>query len=346
VGLAITAIAFTRRSVVRPIEQLASGVHRVKAGELKEQVPVLGTGEIAELATAFNDMEASLLDVRRQRQALLQGLERQVQERTAALEKAQERLVQTEKLSSLGRLSASIAHEINNPLAGILTFAKLLIRSLDEGAPNDEQRAKSIRHLRLIEQETQRCTSIVRGLLDFARERELKLTDTDVNAAVAEALVLIRNQVALQNITLDQDLAPLPAVQADFGQIRQALLNVLINACDAMVQGGRLGVRTRALDDGTIQAEITDTGVGIPPEHLKHVLDPFFTTKQKGTGLGLSVVYGIIERHGGSIRIDSTVGSGTTVVFTLPPARADAAEAVSSCPSPSRGSATPTSPTA
>jgi two-component system NtrC family sensor kinase len=334
-GLAITAILFTRRKLVHPIEQLASGVNRVKLGELKEQVPVLGTGEIAELAVAFNEMEGALLDVRRQRLALLDSLERQVQERTAALEKAQERLVQTEKLSSLGRLAASVAHEINNPLAGILTFAKLLVRSLEEGPPDDAVRAKLVRNLKLIEQETQRCTAIVRGLLDFARERPLDLANVDVNVAVGEALFLVRNQIALQNITLEHTRGDLPAIQADLGQIRQALLNIIINACDAMPNGGTLKVATVPAADGSVDVRIADTGVGISPDHLKRVLDPFFTTKEKGTGLGLSVVYGIIERHGGSLRIDSTVGEGTTVTITLPAAYAQAAEAT--CPSLSPG---------
>ena len=334
-GLAITAILFTRRELVHPIEQLNSGVNRVKAGELKKQVPVIGTGEIAELAEAFNEMEGALLEVRRQRQALLDSLERQVGERTAALERAQERLVQTEKLSSLGRLAASVAHEINNPLAGILTFAKLLVRSLEEGPPDDAARAKQVKNLKLIEQETKRCTAIVRGLLDFARERPLDLAATDVNVAVGEALFLVRNQVALQNITLAHTSGTLPSIQADGGQIRQALLNIVINACDAMPGGGTLTVATAPSPDGGVEVRISDTGVGIAPEHLKKVLDPFFTTKEKGTGLGLSVVYGIVERHGGSLKIDSQVGSGTTVTITLPPAHAQAAEAT--CPSSSPG---------
>jgi two-component system NtrC family sensor kinase len=341
-GLAVTAIVFTRRKLVVPIQQLASGVNRVKAGELKEPVPVEGGGEIAELASAFNEMEAALLDVRRQRLALLDSLERQVQERTAALEKAQERLVQTEKLSSLGRLAASVAHEINNPLSGILTFAKLLIRSLQEGTPDAAERARQIQNLKLVEQETRRCTAIVRGLLDFARERPLDLANIDVNAAVDEALVLVRNQVSLQNITLEYTKGTLPPIEADLGQIRQALLNIIINACDAMPNGGTLRITTGTVD-GAVDVRIADTGIGISPEHLKKVFDPFFTTKEKGTGLGLSVVYGIIERHGGSLRIDSAVGAGTTVTITLP-AAAPAQLAEATCPSSSPGLAKAPSP--
>jgi two-component system NtrC family sensor kinase len=333
VGLAVVAIAFTRRQVVRPIAKLAEGVNRVKLGELKEPVEVEGSGEVADLALAFNEMEAALLDIRRQRQALLENLEKQVRERTAALEKAQERMVHTEKMSSLGRLAASIAHEINNPLAGILTYAKLLVRTLEAWGPDDATRQKLVKNLKLVEQETRRCTAIVRGLLDFARERPLETTDFDLNAAVAEALGLIRHQIELQNITLEVESGALPPVHADFGQIRQCLLNVLINGCDAMPGGGTLRVTTRA-GEGVVEARIQDTGVGIPPENLKRVFDPFFTTKTKGTGLGLSVVYGIVEGHGGSLRLESTVGAGTSVTLVLP---AEAKHAEAECPSASPG---------
>ena len=314
-GLAVTSIVFTQRTIVRPVSQLADGVKRVAAGDLKEPVPVTGAGEIAELAVAFNDMEAALLEIRRQRLALLGSLEQQVQDRTAALEQAQEKLIHTEKLSSLGRLSASIAHEINNPLMGILTYAKLIIRTLETDALDDAMRGKLVKHLKLVERETQRCTSIVRNLLDFARERPLKLAEIDINEAVEEALSLIANQVALQNVRLEKALGPLPPMSADFGQIRQALLNVVINACDAMPQGGVLRVTSAAPDATHITVTVQDTGRGISKDHLRKVFDPFFTTREKGTGLGLSVVYGIVQRHGGMLEIDSTVGEGTTVRF-------------------------------
>jgi two-component system NtrC family sensor kinase len=316
-GLGVVSLAFTRRTLVRPLEGLAKGVDRVAAGDLKAPVPVFGTSEIADVARAFNDMVAALLESRQQRRALLDSLEKQVADRTAALEQAQERLVQSEKLSSLGRLAASIAHEINNPLAGILTYSKLLLRTLREGQPDEATREKMLKHLALVERETGRCTAIVRNLLDFARERPLKLTEVDVNAAIREGLFLIKNQVALQNITLEEELGAVPPIEADFGQIRQAVVNILINACDAMPHGGVLRVRS-LLHDRTVEIVVEDTGVGIPPEHLKKVLDPFFTTKEKGTGLGLSVVYGILARHEGKVSIDSAMGRGTTVTLTLP----------------------------
>jgi two-component system NtrC family sensor kinase len=262
-------------------------------------------------------MERSLASANAERDQLLENLERQVQERTAALERAQAQLIQTEKLSSLGKLSASIAHEINNPLAGILTTAKLLIRTLD--GETDARTPFMIKHLRLVQRETERCTAIVRNLLGFARERPLTLGDIDVNAALEEALFLASNQISLQNIVLQRELAPLPVVRADFGQIRQALANLVLNACDAMAHGGTLFVRSASDPvNGMVEITIRDTGHGMPPEVLSKVLDPFFTTKEKGTGLGLSVVYGVVERHGGRLAIDSAVGEGTAVTIRLP----------------------------
>jgi two-component system NtrC family sensor kinase len=343
-GLAVTAIAFTRRQLLNPISRLAAGVNRLKQGDFKEQVAPEGSDEIADLSRAFNDMAAVLSEARRQRLLLLESLEQQVQERTAALERAQAQLMQTEKLSSLGRLSASIAHEINNPLAGILTYAKLLLKTVERDDGSQPSREKQLHQLRLIERETQRCSVIVRGLLDFARERPLSLLSVDVNAAVGEALLLVRNQFGLQNITIDSETTPLPLVEADLGQIRQALLNVLINACEAMPGGGTLRVRTRPTEAGGVAVEVADTGVGIAPDDLGRVLDPFFTTKEMGTGLGLSVVYGIVERHGGALHIDSTVGAGTTVTLTLPASQKPPSE--TECPSASPGSVNTPSPTA
>ena len=310
--------AFTHRLVIHPVRRLVAATKRVRAGTLDEHVPVSGSGEIGVLEESFNEMERSLSAARAERNELLQGLERQVRERTAALERAQAQLIQTEKLSSLGKLSASIAHEINNPLAGILTTAKLLIRTIGE-TPDDPRTASTIRLLTLVQRETERCSAIVRNLLGFARERALTLTDADVNAALDEALFLVANQLALQGIDLQRDLTPVPAVRSDFGQLRQAFANIMINACDAMPEGGTLRVRSAFVAaEGVIAIEIADTGVGISPEQLTKVLDPFFTTKEKGTGLGLSVVYGVVERHGGRLSIESAPGAGTTVTIRLP----------------------------
>jgi two-component system NtrC family sensor kinase len=220
-------------------------------------------------------------------------------------------------MSSLGKLAASVAHEINNPLAGILTYAKLLIRLHEEGELSELARERAVRNLRLVERETERCSAIVRNLLDFARQRVPSLKGIDVSAVVEEALSLLAHRLLMQHVALVKDLAPMPPVMADFGQLRQSFVNIALNACEAMSAGGTLTVTARAVDR-TVHVSIADTGPGIAPEHLSRILDPFFTTKEKGTGLGLSVVYGIIERHGGSLEIESHVGEGTTVIVRLP----------------------------
>jgi two-component system, NtrC family, sensor kinase len=324
-GLAGFVTLLARRSVVSPVTELVSGTQNIAQGDLKRRVPVRAHDEIGQLAESFNEMAAALAKARQERLQLLESLEQQVQDRTAALARATDRMIVSEKLSSLGRLAASVAHEINNPLAGILTYAKLLIRTLEDPGVPDREREAALKRLRLIERETERCSAIVRHLLDFARERPLTITEVSVNAALEEALTLVAHQAKLQDIDLVKELGDIPLVSADFGQLRQAFVNIIINACDAMSRGGRLTIRTvHAAAAPRVQVVVSDTGTGIPAPIRSKVLDPFFTTKEKGTGLGLSVVYGIVERHGGTLEIESEEGAGTTVTIGLPVVHSDA----------------------
>ncbi len=321
-GLVLLAAAagfVAHRRVVRPLAEIVGGTHLVAEGDLRHRLPVHDGDEIGLLAKSFNAMTDSLAEARAQRQALLESLERQVEERTAALKEAQAALVRTEKLASLGQLSASIAHEINNPLAGILTYAKLLVRRLDEGPLDETGRTASLKSLRLIERETERCTTIVRNLLDFARQRPLKIAEVDVRAVAEEALTLVQNQFTLKGVVIDNRLGEVPRVRADFGQLRQCFVNIALNACDATPPGGRLTITAAPSADGrAVEVAFADTGAGITPEKLARIFDPFFSTKEKGTGLGLSVVYGIVQRHGGDIAVDSAPGHGTTMRLRLP----------------------------
>ncbi|MBI5067498.1 MAG: HAMP domain-containing protein [Deltaproteobacteria bacterium] len=315
-----------RRHVVLPVSALVDGTRRVASEELAVEIHVRSKGELGLLAASFNDMTRSLRRTKAELAALQAGLELQVEQRTADLKAAQAALVQSEKLSSLGRLSASIAHEINNPLAGILTFAKLILREVDQAVPDEARRKTMAKNLALVQRETERCSAIVRNLLDFARERPLELREVDLNVAVAESLQLIAHQIAIQGHQLEKRLGQVAPVRADFGQLRQALVNVILNGCEAMQKGGKIAVVTGMSADGAwVDAAITDTGPGIAAEHLPHIFDPFFTTKEKGTGLGLSVVYGIIQRHGGTVLVRSEVGKGTTFTIRLPAVRAPGA---------------------
>lgn len=344
--LAMILAGIVRRGVARPVRELVEGTRRVAHGELTHRIPVRTVDEIGVLAASFNRMTEALGKAQGELDALVATLEQRVEERTHELREAQAQLIQTEKLASLGKLSASIAHEINNPLSGILTYAKLLSRKLRVGPPDAEGVHAALQQLSLVERETQRCVSIVRNLLDFARQREPSFQAVDLAVVVEEALSLLANRMAIQNVGVAREFAPLPTVQADFGQLRQACVNILMNACEAMPKGGTLRVVTREValpGDGTGQTlsptgktgppvrfaevSISDTGQGIPPEHLSKIFDPFFTTKEKGTGLGLSVVYGIVEKHGGRISADSRVGQGTTVTLRFPAAGAGASGA-------------------
>lgn len=309
-----------QRSVLGPVRNLAEGTRRVAHGDLDYVIDVPNGDEIGLLAESFNKMTASLRHTQAELAGMVETLEDRVAERTKALRGAQAQLIQNEKMVSLGKLSASIAHEINNPLSGILTYAKLVIRKFSGGARDEETVASAVQSLALVERETERCIAIVRSLLDFARQREPSFEQVDVNAAILEALSLLSNRIALDGTSLEKQLDDVPPIRADFGQLRQALLNTLLNACQAMEkEPGTLTVSSQLVpDQQAVEIRIADTGVGIPREHLSSIFDPFFTTKKKGTGLGLSVVYGIVDRHGGSIDIDSEVGKGTSVSIRLP----------------------------
>ncbi|HSB78564.1 MAG TPA: ATP-binding protein [Candidatus Methylomirabilis sp.] len=331
---AILAVV-VRKGVVRPVQELVEGTRLVAQGDLKHRLPVRTVDEVGVLAASFNRMTEALAKAQGELDALVETLEQRVEARTRELKEAQAHLLQTERLASLGRLSASIAHEINNPLSGILTYAKLISRRLRAGPPNTEETLTAVQQLALVEREAQRCSSIVRNLLDFSRQRAPSFQAVDVGAVLAEALSLLENRLAIQNVTVSQEIAPLPPVQADFGQLRQACVNIIMNACEAMPEGGSLRVVAHEVLSGSggtsesspagpsprapfIEVAVTDTGQGISAEHLSKIFDPFFTTKEKGTGLGLSVVYGIVEKHGGTIGVDSQVGHGTTVTIRLP----------------------------
>ena len=337
-GLAVLALAAlvafsAHRLVFRRVAALVGATQRVARGDLAPALAADTGDELGILARSFNEMGASLAKTRGELEELMNGLERQVEERTAALASAQRALVQTERLASLGQLSASIAHEINNPLAGILTFARLMIRTLEDGPVDAGTRAMCLKNLGLVQRETERCTVIVRNLLDFARARPPDRKRIDVRAPLEEALSLTQHKMQLQGIEIRRDMAASAIVEADFGQLRQAYVNIILNASDAMPKGGALTFTTRVLaSEKAVEVAIADTGTGIAPEHLSRVFDPFFTTKEKGTGLGLSVVYGIVQNHGGSMRAESRPGQGTTMTIRLPVAGTEAAPPAGAAP--------------
>jgi two-component system, NtrC family, sensor kinase len=237
-----------------------------------------------------------------------------LQEREQKLEHAtKQHIGRSEKLASIGRLAAGLAHEINNPLTGVLTFAHLV---RDRQPPGGQDRED----LDLVIHETQRAAEVVQGLLEFARERPTIMTAVDVNAVIQRMVRLVENQKEMRKIHIEQDYgADLPEILGDANQLQQVLLNLFLNAAAAMPDGGILTITTRA-DPTHVMIAVADNGCGIKPEHLDKVFDPFFTTKPvgQGTGLGLSVSYGIIEQHAGSIELESEVDIGSTFTIRLP----------------------------
>ena len=234
----------------------------------------------------------------------------------------QTRLLHEHKMISLGRLSASVVHELNNPLAGILNYIRLMLKVLKRGSLDQKNQEKFQRHLTLVESETHRCSKIVSNLLAFSRKSELELSEMNINELLEKCILLSKHKLMLQNIEIKTDLdSEIPKVLGDFNQTQQCIINLIFNAIDAMLDGGVLTV-VSSFDPnkGMVEIKIRDIGCGIADEDLPHIFDPFYSTKTegKGLGLGLSMVYGIIERHKGKITVDSEVGKGTVFTINLP----------------------------
>jgi PAS domain S-box-containing protein len=234
-------------------------------------------------------------------------------------------LLRSEKLASVGQLAAGVAHEVNNPLAGILVYIRLLLKKYKQ---NKLQTEDTKTQLEKIEKETERCSRIIKNLLDFSRQTEATLRPVDINKVIEATFSIVGHQISLDNIKTETKLCPsLPLIMVDFDQIQQAVMNIVLNAAQAMPDGGDLtittsvakGVRIGKTFRDAVRIDISDTGIGIPQENLDKLFTPFFTTKEKGkgVGLGLSVVHGIIERHHGKIEIESDPGAGTTFSIYL-----------------------------
>jgi two-component system NtrC family sensor kinase len=253
------------------------------------------------------------------------GMYRDIKAAYQDLKEAQEQIVWTEKLASLGKLAATIAHEINNPLSGVLNYIRLLIKQLSPHRFSPEKLEDISRYLKIMESETARCGEIVKDLLAFARRTQITIESNSISDIIDKTLSLISHDLEMKEIQLKKVIAPnLPKVKCDFKQIQQVLLNLMYNASEAMNDGGILTVTADRAPGGKalLEIRISDTGSGITKKDLKHIFEPFFTTKEaeKGVGLGLSVVYGIIAKHNGNIAVESEVGKGSTFKVRLPSA--------------------------
>jgi len=320
----VVAAAFIRRLVQRPAFQLYEGTRRIASGDLDTRIEVRGRHELARLAEAFNRMAQDLGAARREVTEWSQRLEEKVVEKTEELSRAQRQVLHMEKMASLGKLSATVAHELNNPISGVLTYARLVRREIAEQPIDAAVREELTRYLSLVEQECSRCGAIVQNLLVFARRTGAEMAPIDLNEVVEHSLMLVRHHLEISGVKLHSErLSGDSRIVADAGQIQQALVALLVNAVEAMngLEGGEaeLTVRLRG-DADEVRIDIGDTGVGIPPEVVPQIFDPFFSTKEaeNGVGLGLAVVYGIVQRHGGQIEVESKVGQSTVFHLRLP----------------------------
>jgi two-component system, NtrC family, sensor kinase len=301
------------RRISGPIHSMAVAAQRVAQGDYSKKVESAGDDELGYLAHSFNTMMEELERAHQALREAAEELERKVEQRTAELTRMQTQMIQSEKMVAIGKLAAGVAHEINNPLTGILTNSSLMLEDLPDEHPWRED-------LQTIVTETLRCRKIVKGLLDFARQTKPQRTLLDMNQIVEDVLALVRNQTTFRSVRVVNELHPnLPSVLADADQMRQVVLNIVLNAAEAMAQGGELRVSSAAdVPRRAVEVRIADTGPGIPDEVRSRIFEPFFTTKKTGTGLGLAVAYGIMERHHGELRIDTARGRGTTFTIRLP----------------------------
>ena len=309
-------------TVHKPVRKLTEGTRAVAQGNLDYLLPETSRDEIGSLATSFNLMTQELRKAQAENRQWTQTLEDRVHQKTEELERAYRSLTNSEKMASLGKLAAVVAHEINNPLAGILTYSKLISRMADKGLSENRRLEDAKSYLQIIERESRRCGGIVQNLLTFARQTPINPQKNDLNTIIERCLLLVNHQMDLQGIELVKRLdSALPALYCDAGQVQQALLVIMMNAVEAMPHGGRLGVET-AYDAAHRlgRVAVRDEGPGISPEVLSHIFEPFFTTKEegKGTGLGLAIALGIVQQHGGNIEVESNAQKGTTFTVLLP----------------------------
>ena len=329
VSLAFIVIAsllvgfFVHRLVYLPLRDLESGAQRLATGNLDQPIPVRSGDEFGKLASSFNAMTDALRNSREELRESARTLEQKVEKRTRELRRAQAETMRGEKLASVGLLASGVAHELNNPLTGILTFSHLLREKMSDKSPDAED-------MDLVIRETKRCAAIIKRLLDFAREKQPEKKFTDLNQIITDTVRIVEQPAHLRDIEIVLDLdRSLPPIWIDADQIKQVIMNMVVNAQHAVEEKGNITIRTRrALDPRVSAAEakpmvaisVIDTGCGIPEKNLKRIFDPFFTSKDvgRGTGLGLSVSHGIVEAHGGFIEVESRVGEGSTFRIFLP----------------------------
>ncbi|MFW6140293.1 MAG: cache domain-containing protein [Acidobacteriota bacterium] len=313
--LLLVLLYFSINRIINPLLKIVEATQKIAKGDLSHKVKVNSKDEIGYLAESFNKMTDDLEAANKKLIEWGKTLEKKVEERTKELKEMQAHLIQSEKLASLGKLSAGVAHEINNPLGGILIYSHLILEDLDKDTPYYD-------NLRKIVKETSRCKEIVKGLLEFARPKEPEASIVNINNVVDKALSIIETKALFQNINIKKKYSSsLPKITADSAQLQQVFINIIINAAEAMEGNGSLTIETGVNDqEKQIYIRFQDTGPGIPEEVKNRLFEPFFTTKEvgKGTGLGLAISYSFIRKHKGTIEVKSKVNEGSTFIVKLP----------------------------
>ena len=330
--VALLSWLFVWRVVDLPIKALKHGTEHLTQGNLGYQIEVQSGDEVGDLARSFNGMSLQLRAANEEIVNWTKTLEDRVEQKTTELQRAHDHVLHVERMASIGKMAAVVAHEVNNPLSGILTYAKLLRKWVGTGQTEREKRTEAMQCLELIATESRRCGELINNLLSLSRTAPINIQPTDLNAVIDRCLLLVRHQLDLAGVELQVNLTKdLPLLPCDPAQIEQVFIALIMNAIDAMPRGGTLWLEDRLIctgvnDETEIEIKVRDNGTGIAPDILPHIFEPFLTTKERGhgTGLGLAIARGIVERHKGHIEVQTELGQGTTFIVTLPTQATDA----------------------
>ncbi len=319
-------ILFTKKKIQNPLQSIIRASEAVSSGKSSIRLDINPNllNDMRKVSLAFNNMLENIESSTNELQNWSQQLEHKVQKKTEELLEAQNELIHVERIASLGKLSSSVAHEINNPLSGILVYTKLIHKQLSNPDYHHEKKESILKHLKHIETETKRCGDIVKGLLDFSRKDQEDFEYMDLHELLNMTYSLMVHSIKIADINFVKDFkAGSHHIYCSPNQIKQAFIALLVNASEAIQENGEIIVRTSNPDGDSIRVEMSDNGQGIAPRDLPHIFEPFFSTKQdvSGIGLGLSIVHGIIENHNGKIEVDSEVGNGTTISVIFPLSR-------------------------
>jgi len=314
---------FTRKKIKNPLNAILKASEAVAKGDVSKRLEINPSqlNDMKVVSIAFNEMLDNLQAAADELQNWSQQLEYKVQKKSEELSEMQNELIHIERIASLGKLSSSVAHEINNPLLGVLTYTKLVHKQLGKLKVDEAEKGPMMKYLKIIEDETKRCGEIIKGLLDFSRKDQLNYEPKSLHTILRDVYILMEHQMQIANINFSTVFsAGKDKVLCSDSQIKQACIAILMNAIEAVLENGEIIIKTSNPDSNNIRLEIIDNGVGIAPSDMQHIFEPFFSTKAKasGIGLGLAIVHGIVQSHNGTIEVYSELGKGSTISIILP----------------------------